>query len=253
MHKTDAQVDRVAWAKATAEFVGQAASELIESLQPATEVAKNTRAMLYLNIAESFHVCNVLVRAGLDAHGTLHVRSMLESLTHMRLLKSQFHLKQMRFDEIDGDLKTCKKLLLDPHLTESVVKELQARVEEFTPEHVSLKAQGCKRRVIADDIIEADLSFLAPMYSQLNSVAHWDLGALTDHYCNEDGSLKAFAKTRPGLTFGTLFLAIQMMVMATEEVKDVARFSEGAYELQFAKMNRAWGMFLDSTEGQFPE
>ena len=209
--------------------------------------------MLYLNITESLHVCNVLVRAGLDAHGTLHVRSMLESLTHMKLLRNPFHLKQMRFDEIDGDLKTCKKLLLDPHLTDCVVEELKARIEEFTPEQVALKVQGCKRRVIADDIIEAELSFLAPMYSQLNSVAHWDLGALTDHYCNEDGSLMAFAKTRAGLTFGTLFLGIQMMVMATKEVEEVARFSEGAYELQFSKMNKAWGMFLDATEGRFPE
>lgn len=240
-------------AKATAEIVGLAAMDLTESMEPGLDDQRRTQSALYLNIVESLNACNLLIRSSLDAHASLHIRAMLESLVNMTLLKDPSHFQQMEFDEVDGDLKLSKTLLEDENLTVEAIQELQARIDRLAPEKQRLKDLTLKSKNIAQSIRVAKLSFLAAPYVILNSFAHWDLAALSDRYETDDGNLQLFGETRAELTFGILWIAIQIMVMATDLVKEAARFKEGSYKRQFDKMNDAWGTFHSELSGKFTE
>jgi hypothetical protein len=237
-------VDPVTLAKATAEIVSLAALDLIGTMQPSRNQSERARAALFLNIVENLNACNILVREGLDTHGALHVRSMLESLVNMTLLEKPNHLKQMYFDKIDGELKIFTELTKDPHLSAESHTYILEKIKELSPEREALRAEGFRKRVISKSIKEANLPFLATSYVTLNSMAHWDLAALSERYESENGNLQVFAKARPSVTVGIAWIAIQIMVMATEAVKEVAKFTDGSYEKEFNRMNQAWGFFL---------
>lgn len=238
-------------AKATAEIVGLAAMDLTQAMQPGLDDQRRARSALYLNIVESLNACNILIRSGLDTHAAVQIRSMLESFVNMTLLKDPAHLQQMLFDKVDGDLKLSMRLLEDPHLPPESIKELEARIARAAPEKKRLKELGFTGKNIAESIRSAGLSFLSAPYLTLNSFAHWDLTALSDRYDTEDGHLQVFGETRAEVTFGFLWVAIQIMVMATDLVKDAARFEEGSYKLQFDKMNNAWGIFHSNVDRKF--
>lgn len=251
MSKFIAQRGEAVLAKATAEIVGLAAMDLTQTMQPGLDDQRRARSALYLNIVESLNACNILIRSGLDIHAAVQIRSMLESFVNMTLLKDPAHLQQMLFDKVDGDLKLSMTLLEDPHLPPESIKELQTRIAQATPEKKRLKELGYTGKNIAQSIRTAGLSFLSAPYVTLNSFAHWDLAALSDRYDTNDGHLQVFGETRAEVTFGLLWVAIQIMVMATDLVKDAARFEEGSYKLQFDKMNNAWGIFQSDVDRKF--
>lgn len=244
--------DQATLAKATAEIVGLAALDLISTMQPSLVQSERARAALFLNIIENLNACNILVREGLDTHGALHVRSMLESLVNMTLLKKPNHLRQMYYDKIEGELKTFTELISDPHLSSESVTYIQEKIRKLSPEREALRTEGFRKKVVSKSIKEANLPFLATSYVTLNSMAHWDLAVLSERYEIDGGSLQVFAKTRPSVTFGIVWIAIQIMVMATDAVKEVARFAEGSYEREFNKMNNAWGILLQQQDKNFP-
>lgn len=235
-------------AKATAEIVGLAALDILRTMQPSLVQSDRARAALFLNIVESLNACNILIREGLDTHGALHVRSMLESLVNMTLLKDSDHLRQMYYDKIEGELKIFTELSKDQHLSAESLASIQDNIRRLSPEREALRRKGFRKKIVSKSIVDADLPFLAVSYVTLNSMAHWDLAVLAERYEHEDGGLRAFAAARPSLTVGILWIAIQIMVMATNAVKEVAKFDEGCYEREFNKMNNAWGIFLEQTE-----
>lgn len=244
--------DQAILAKATAELVSLAALDLINTMEPSTVQSERARAALFLNIVESLNACNILVRRGLDTHGALHVRSMLESLVNMTLLKNPNHLRQMHYDKIEGELKTFTELISDPHLSAESVEYIEEQIKKLSPERATLRTEGFRKKVVSQSIKDAELPFLATSYVTLNSMAHWDLAVLSERYEKDGGSLQVFAKTRSSVTIGILWIAIQIMVMATDAVKDVARFADGCYEREFDKMNNAWGIFLQQQEKSLP-
>lgn len=126
--------DQATLAKATAEIVSLAALDLINTMQPSKVQSDRARAALFLNIVESLNACNILVRKGLDTHGALHVRSMLESLVNMTLLKKPDHLRQMHYDKIEGELKTFTELISDPHLSPESIIYIQEQIKKLSPE-----------------------------------------------------------------------------------------------------------------------
>lgn len=240
--------DQVPLAKGIAEIVGLAALDLISTMQPLLDQSNRARGILFLNIVESLNACNILVRAGLDIHGALHVRSMLESLVNMTLLKSPGHLRQMYYDKIAGELKICTKLLEDPYLSSESVAYLHEEIKKLNPDITSLKTEGFRKKIVANLISDAKLPFLTIPYVMLNSMAHWDLSVLLERYEKKGGGLQVFSNTRPAITFGIMWIAIQIMVVATDAVREAAKFADGSYEREFNKMNNAWSILLQEQD-----
>jgi len=231
--------------KVTAEIVNLATLDLIAKMQPSKLPVERTRAAMYLNVVESFQACLLLVRQNMETHAALHIRSMLETYVNMTMLrKDAAHLGQMDYDKVDGQLKLCKELLDDPYLSAGSIAELNRWRTKLEPEREGLRKAGYQKKFVSHMIKDADLPSLAVPYLNLNSIAHWDIGVLSERHEHEAGGLRIFAKTPPEVILPILSTAIQVMISAAETLEEVAKFPPGVYGQLFGKMNEAWGRML---------
>lgn len=231
--------------KVTSELVNLAALDLIAKMQPSKVPAARTRAAMYLNVVECFQACLLLVRQNMETHAALHVRSMLETYVNMTMLrKDAKHLGQMDYDKVDGQLKLCKELLDDPYLSADSIEKLNQWRTRLEPEREDLRKAGYQKKFVSHMIKDSGLPSLAVPYLNLNSIAHWDIGVLSERHEHEAGGLRVFAKTRPEAILPILSTAIQLMVMATEALEEVVKFPPGHYGKFFGRMNEAWGRML---------
>jgi len=68
------------------------------------------RVALFPSIAEQFESAIRLGRAGMDTHGGVHVRSMLEAPVSMNLLATRpGYVDQMHFEKVRGEKKLLSK------------------------------------------------------------------------------------------------------------------------------------------------
>lgn len=228
-----------------AEKISKAAGNLIHNMRPSQGGPDRLKAALFLAIAEHFEVSLRLASVGMASHASIHVRSMLEGLVHMKLLgKEDKYVEQMKYNQLRSEKKVYESLLKDVNLPAEYRLSLQAKLDECEPHFQTLHATGLRKRIISDDIVAAGLADLSVPYSILCGFSHHDLAIIALRH-QGDGAMIYMAPDLPEVAVSIFSVAMRVIVLATESMSKSALYPEGVFEEVFQDMNNAWGGIME--------
>lgn len=223
---------------------------LIITMRPPLGSPGRPQCALFLTIAEQFESVVRLAQANLLTHSAVHVRSMLEAAADLRLLGSDpEHIDRMKYDQAAGERRFYEQLLASDRLPDDVRQYVDARqplcIERYTPLHERFKRRKLSQ---ADLFLLADMSYVIGYYTMLCSFSHNDLTALSLRH-QGDRSMTHRATPPDSIAFLVMQLASTALMLATEQMRAIALFPEGEFELRFGAMNRAFAALLQLCPG----
>lgn len=187
----------------------------------------------------------MLTTAHMSSHAATHVRSMIEALVTMKMLELKSdYVQQMRYERIRGEKRVYEAVLADPHLSDGVKQPIRERLASCKPEYDRLHATGVRPKRIVDEFGAAGLSHLVGPYAMLCNFTHNDLAALAFRH-GDERKMVYRNDDSPQLIQAILSSAVQVLMVATYQLGELAAFTDGHFETVFNEMNAHWHTILD--------
>ncbi|MEG0192171.1 MAG: DUF5677 domain-containing protein [Stenotrophomonas sp.] len=195
---------------------------------------------LFLTMAEQFEAVARLTKGGLVTHAAVHVRSMMEALTDIRLLaKSKTHVDVMRFKQLQGEKRTYERALAPSALLPSADRQVMEKhledCEERYKTAFDLISKEQRSAKTADAFTSADLPELLAPYTILCSMAHNDLAALAlRHQGEHTMQMRADVPLEVSVLVHTM--AHYSLMVAVEMLPRITRFTDDAFDPHHRQM-----------------
>lgn len=229
----------------TCERVLDDLQNLIRRSRPPKGGPDRLRVALVLTMAEQFEATLRLARAQMITHAATQVRSMIEALLAMNMLATDpEYVDQMRYEQARGQRRVYEGVLADPHIPTDLKDLIQTAFEACHAECESFRAKGRKPRKISDDFAAAKLWHLVGPYSMLCAFSHNDLAVLALRHIGEKGV--AFRQLDDqALVQSVMSTALQVVMDATNQFGQIAKFPDDHFDSLFTAMNQQWRVVLD--------
>ncbi|MGF6136475.1 hypothetical protein [Pseudomonas laurylsulfatiphila] len=231
------------------------AEQILEDLQsliirsrPPLHSPDRLRVSLLLTIAEQFEATLRLANAHMCTHAATHVRSMIEALVAMKMLRSNSaYVDQMRYEKLRGERRVWKGVLADPHIPEHLKAPIREMEVSCESECEVFRARRLKPKKISDDLGTAELSHLVAPYSMLCAFSHNDLAVLAFRHQGER-SMVYKQEDKPEFLEAIISTSLMVLMDATDQFGKIAKFPENHFESVFEAMNLKWGEVLGGRE-----
>ncbi|NIE82974.1 MULTISPECIES: DUF5677 domain-containing protein [unclassified Burkholderia] len=205
------------------------------------------RVSLVLTIAEQFEATLQLANAHMSTHSATHVRSMIEALVAMKMLESDVgYADQMKYEKLRGERRVYEGILADPNIPDHLKDPIKKSYEICDSECEKLRATGRKPKKISDDLGTAGLWHLIGPYSMLCAFSHNDLAVLALRHQGEK-SMVYKQDDLPEFVQSVVSTALLVLMDATHQFGEIAKFPDNHFELVFAAMNQKWGNVVDKS------
>lgn len=205
------------------------------------------RVGLVLTIAEQFEATLRLANAHMSTHSATHVRSMIEALVAMKMLESDAgYVDQMKYEKSRGERRVYEGILADPNIPEQLKDPIQESYDICKSECETFRAAGRKPKKISDDFGTAGLSHLVGPYSMLCAFSHNDLAVLALRHQGEKNMVYKQADS-PEFVQSVFSTALLVLMDATRQFGEIAKFPDDHFDLVFAAMNQKWGSVVDKS------
>lgn len=219
--------------------------QLIETMRPPLVSPGRLQCALFLTIAEQFESVVRLANAGLITHSAILVRSMLEAAADLRLLGTEAeYVERMRYNRASGEKRFYEQLLASERLPDDVREWIDLRQPALLDHHAPLHEQFRRsKRTQADTFVAADMTYVVGYYTMLCSFAHNDITALAFRH-QGIGSMTYKAAIPDEISFVIVQLASTALMLATEQMRGIAKFADDQFESRFNSMNAAFATLL---------
>ncbi|MNR18272.1 hypothetical protein D3C85_1349940 [compost metagenome] len=170
---------------------------------------------------------------------------MIEALVAMKMLQSDSnYVDQMRYEKLRGEQRFYKGMFADPNMSEEQMESIKGVYENCISECEALRAAGRRPKKISDDFGPAKLWHLVGPYSMLCGFSHNDLAALTLRHQWEE-SMVYKQKDLPEFVQAVISTALMIVMDATHQFGEIAKFPDDYFDSAFAAMNEKWSGVLD--------
>lgn len=203
------------------------------------------RVGLLLTITEQFEATLRLANAHMSTHSAAHARSMIEALVAMKMLESDSgYVDQMRYEKLRGERRVYQGILTDPNIPENMKEPIKESFNICNSECEIFRTAGLKPKKISDDLGTAKLWHLVGPYSMLCAFSHNDLAVLAIRHQGEK-SMVYKQEDSPELVQAVIAIGLQVLMDATDQLGEIARFPDDHFDSVFAAMNQKWSSLLD--------
>ncbi|XQU77398.1 hypothetical protein EPAKOI_005179 (plasmid) [Cupriavidus sp. H18C2] len=170
---------------------------------------------------------------------------MIEALVAMKMLTTDpEYVDQMRYEQARGQRRVYEGVLTDPNVPTELKDLIEYGFEACVAECESFRAKGRKPKKISDDFAAAELWHLVGPYSMLCAFSHNDLAVLALRHIGEKGV--AFRQADdPALVQSVMSTALQVMMDATNQFGQIAKFPDDHFDSLFTAMHQKWRVVLD--------
>lgn len=203
------------------------------------------RVGLVLTIAEQFEAALLLANAHMSTHSATHVRSMIEALVAMKMLETdRTYVDRMRYEKSRGERRVYEGILADPNIPEDLKELIKKSYDVCDAQCKAFRAAGYKPKKISDDLGTAGLWHLVGPYSMLCAFSHNDLAVLAFRHQGEK-SMVYKQDDAPEFVQSVVSTALQVLMDATNQFGNIAKFHDNHFDAVFAEMNRKWSVVVD--------